>query len=156
MKRGLMRRKMGWVCGQLIWLRTHPLHVVWVRMLSRCLRPKDGRWADYGGRGISICQAWREDEAFFINWAINNGWEIGLEIDRENNNGSYEPTNCRFTTAAEEARNRRTSKLTHDQVREIRVRRLSGERGVDLASEFGVQPNIICGIHKNRIWKGVY
>ncbi len=61
------------------------------------------------GGGIKICEGWKKDVTVFYNWAINNGWAEGLQIDRINNNGNYEPANCRFVTPAINGLNRRNN-----------------------------------------------
>jgi hypothetical protein len=76
-------------------------------MKKRCYSPKDLAYKNYGGRGITICDEWRASPACFIEWAIQNGWRRGLEIDRRDNNGPYSPLNCRFVTRATNSRNTR-------------------------------------------------
>jgi hypothetical protein len=89
----------------------HPLHGVWCGMIRRCENTTDQAYPDYGGRGISICPEWREDFMAFYNWAMANGWEHGLEIDRyPNNDGNYEPTNCRIATRSMQLRNTRKNR----------------------------------------------
>lgn len=61
-------------------------------------------------RGIIICKEWLESPAIFVNWGLNNGWEKGLQIDREINDGNYEPSNCRFVTRTVNLANRRPYK----------------------------------------------
>ena len=78
-------------------------------MIDRCENTSAERYPDYGGRGISICKEWREDFDAFADWAKENGYEEGLTIDRINNDGNYEPGNCRWVTKREQNRNKRTS-----------------------------------------------
>jgi hypothetical protein len=63
----------------------------------------------YKDRGISVCEKWRRPEGKrdFIKWALNNGYKQGLEIDRINNDGNYDPQNCRFVTHAQNSANRK-------------------------------------------------
>jgi len=77
-------------------LSDHPLYSIWGSMKSRCLCINDPNYNNYGGRGIKVCDTWKEQFISFYEWAINNGWEKGLLLDRENNDGNYNPDNCRF------------------------------------------------------------
>jgi len=97
----------------------HALYSVWGNMKDRCLNTKHRFYNYYGGRGIKICKEWVNDSGEFINWALENGWDKGLEIDRIDNNGMYSPSNCRFITHKENTRNTRFSKLTSQDIKEI-------------------------------------
>ena len=77
-------------------------------MLHRCNDPKRKKYKDYGGRGISVCPEWN-DPNVFIDWAEQNGYEPGLQLDRIDNNGNYSPDNCRWLTPKENSRNRRNT-----------------------------------------------
>lgn len=88
-------------------LSKHPLFYVFSAMKYRCLHSKCKAYADYGGRGIIVCEEWVSDFSAFYNWAISNGWGIGLTIDRTNNDGNYEPSNCRWVTQSENMLNTR-------------------------------------------------
>lgn len=91
------------------------LYKIWTGMKQRCFNPNDTQYQNYGGRGIIICDEWRNDFTSFFNWATNNGYKEGLTIDRENVNGNYEPTNCRWATQKEQMRNTRFNRnLTID------------------------------------------
>ena len=82
----------------------------WNAMLARCYNKKGIGYARYGGRGIKVCDQWRNDFQSFANWAMSNGFSKRLQIDRINNEGDYEPSNCRFVTNRENGRNTRTFK----------------------------------------------
>lgn len=87
------------------------LYSAWNSMCRRCNNPKDHKYYRYGKRGISVCEEWIKDYNNFYNWSINNGYELGLSIDRINNDGNYEPSNCRWTTRKEQQRNMCRNKL---------------------------------------------
>ena len=80
------------------------LYRVWSSMKERCANPNNKRFQRYGGRGISVCQEWL-DFATFRAWSLASGYADGRTIDRVNNDGNYEPGNCRWTTRKEQNRN---------------------------------------------------
>jgi hypothetical protein len=79
-------------------LSKHPLYSVYKDMIRRCYDINCKAYKDYDGRGIIVCDEWKNDIFAFRHWAMNNGYEIGLQLDREINDGNYEPNNCRFVT----------------------------------------------------------
>lgn len=88
-------------------LTKHPLYSVWRGVLTRTIdNPNYEFYKNYYGRGIRVCDEWRKDFVSFYNWAISNGYKKGLELDRENNDGNYEPSNCRFVTPIVNCNNR--------------------------------------------------
>lgn len=90
-------------------LKRHPLYAIWRSMKARCLCHTAQQFKYYGGRGISICQEWKDDFKNFYDWAIKHGYKKGLSLDRINNNSDYKPSNCRWTTAKQQANNRRST-----------------------------------------------
>lgn len=78
-------------------------------MKQRCYRPKYEHFADYGGRGICVCDEWVHNYAAFRKWASQNGYDNGKSIDRIDPNGNYEPVNCRWVPLAEQQRNKRSN-----------------------------------------------
>lgn len=75
-------------------------------MRSRCENKSSSVYNHYGGRGILICKEWKESKLFFINWALKNGYNDNLSIDRINTNGNYEPSNCRWADWKTQINNR--------------------------------------------------
>lgn len=92
-----------------------PEYQVWVNMIQRCTNPKNNRYKHYGGRGITVCERWRKFENFYTDMGKRPN---GLSIDRINNNGSYEPKNCRWATSSEQQLNKRprTNKSGHKHI----------------------------------------
>ena len=187
--------------------RTHgqsrtPEHIVWLAMRNRCSNPKAPHFDRYGGRGIRVCDRWQNSFAAFLE--DMGPRPAGASIDRfPDNDGSYEKTNCRWATSAEQMRNtsktrlltngavtapmvdmaaivgidqdtiqmrlrrgwsevraltqpprtsRQRSKLSDDDVREIRKLRADGARPVDLARRFGVKAQTIVQIQKRQVF----
>lgn len=91
-------------------LTDHQLYNTWRGMIERCTYIKHVHYKHYGGRGISVCPKWH-DFLNFYNWAIENGWEEGLEIDRTLNDGNYTPQNCRFVSPTINKRNRSSNRI---------------------------------------------
>ena len=85
----------------------HSLYSVWSGIKDRCLNKNNTNYESYGGRGIKICDEWINDFSVFYKWAIDAGWEEGLDTDRINNDGNYEPSNCRFVTYQQNNENKR-------------------------------------------------
>ena len=82
------------------------LYRIWLNMKNRCNNPKFKQYDRYGGRGIKVCDLWSKDFMSFYEWAMNNGYEDTLTIDRIDNDKGYSPNNCRWVTKAENNKNR--------------------------------------------------
>lgn len=91
------------------------LYGIWHGIKDRCLNTNGKGYKNYGGRGIIICDEWKNDFISFYNWAMANGYRDDLSIDRINNNGNYEPLNCRWADNVTQQNNRRVNRyLTYN------------------------------------------
>lgn len=111
---------------------------IWTGMIQRCVNPRATEWENYGARGISVCEEWGD----FANFYSDMGdCPDGLTLDRINVNGNYEPSNCRWATYREQARNRRNN---------VTVLFMGEERCLsDLAAELGIPVNTMFYRYRN-------
>lgn len=82
---------------------------VWNGIKQRCYNQNNKQYKNYGGRGIKVCDEWVNNFELFYDWALNNGYEDGLQIDRIDVNGNYEPSNCRWVDRYVNNNNRRNN-----------------------------------------------
>lgn len=92
-------------------LNEHPLNSIWQGMKGRCNYSKHIGYMHYGGRGIKVCEEWEQSLQAFHDWSLSHGYLPGLQIDRINNNGNYEPKNCRWVTKTTNLRNMSTNRI---------------------------------------------
>lgn len=105
----------------------------WQHMISRCNNSKDISFKNYGGRGIKVCNEWLEYDNF-AKWSLENGFKEGLELDRIDVNGDYEPNNCRYITQLENRRNKRRTLKYEYNGQEMTLKEISELIGVAYAT----------------------
>lgn len=82
------------------------IYEIWCGIKKRCYNKKCKSYPNYGGRGISVCDEWKNNFLIFYEWSIKNGYKDFLQIDRIDTNGNYCPQNCRWSTPLEQQRNK--------------------------------------------------
>lgn len=126
-----------------------PTYRAWHSMLCRCYQPAQRSWKLYGGRGIVVCDRWRD----FKNFLADMGEKpLGLTLDRLDNDGNYEPSNCRWATALEQVRNRRCNKLSVEKAATIRRLHAGGATTKQLAEMMGAHENTIGAVLRGKSW----
>ena len=120
------------------------LYGTWRNIKNRTLNPKHKQYNDYGGRGITICDEWKNDFMSFYDWAMSNGYSDELSIDRIDNDGNYCPENCRWVSSNIQNRNKRIPKNN-----------TSGYKGVHFYKKSGKYIAKLC-VNRNSIYLGLY
>ena len=129
-------------------LRKHPLYKIWHWMLERCYSEYSTGYKNYGGRGISVCNEWRNSvKVFFLD--MSEGWKKGLQLDRSDNNGNYSKENCRWVTPKDNNRNKRNTKISVEKAAEIRK---SNKTTSILMIEYSVCRTTINNIKNHVSW----
>jgi len=118
-------------------------------MIDRCFNPKRAKYADYGGRGITVCARWLVFENFYADMGDRPS---GMSLEREDVDGNYEPGNCRWGTSREQSRNKRSTIVTFDDVQEIIGRFEHGEKRVSIARRFDIGAGYVGDIIRGKVW----
>jgi len=113
--------------------KEHPLYQTWASMKGRCYNPKASNFGNYGGRGITVCERWRNDFWAFVA-DMGEKPARGMSIDRMDGNKGYEPSNCRWATASEQNLNRRKPTITEKAIRG-RITSANTRRGAQRSDE---------------------
>jgi predicted XRE-type DNA-binding protein len=130
-----------------------PEYMTWRSMINRCTNPEHKNYKHYGGRGIKICHRWRTS---FINFYSDMGSKPfdSAQIDRIDNDGDYEPGNCRWVSCAENNRKSSRIVLSLKIAREIRNKIKSNNISQrQIATEYGTDQSTVSRIITNRIWR---
>lgn len=126
----------------------------WVSMFQRCNNPKNRNYKHYGARGIKVCERWYSFECFLKDMGER---PKGLTLDRKNNDGSYEPGNCRWATQEKQCRNSRLSKLYPLKVQVIKkLLKESKLMQKEIAEIFHVEPMTISNVNTGKTWGDIH
>lgn len=106
------------------------LYGIWQKMKGRCFNSNTPCYKRYGGRGITVCDEWKNGFQAFYEWSMSNGYSDDLTIDRIDNNGNYEPSNCRWVTNKEQSLNRRTNVIVQYNGKTMTLIEASQESGL--------------------------
>jgi hypothetical protein len=130
--------------------RRSPEYRAWSHMCDRCLNERSERYAAYGGRDIKVCTRWLKFENFLADMGER---PTGRSLDRIDNNGNYEASNCRWATVSEQARNKNYNKLSRAEVHEIRMLLQRGYSQREVAVEFNVSQSLISKLINQKYWR---
>lgn len=130
-----------------------PQYMVWITMKKRCYNRNYDEFHNYGGRGIKVCDRWRNSFSAFYQ-DMGSRPTKNHQIDRINNDGDYEPDNCHWVLPRTNASNRRTTKLDQNKVDQIRkLYRAGNVTQKNLAKKFGVTRDTISKIVRGKTWR---
>lgn len=125
-----------------------PMYYVWRAMISRCTLKSHPAYQRYGARGISVCDRWRDS---FVAFYADMGDRPSSEhsIDRINNDGNYEPGNCRWATKVQQQRNMRSNRVTAATAPLIRA---DSRSRAEVAAEYGIAETYVSQIRSGKRW----
>lgn len=123
---------------------------VWDSMVRRCHNPSHHAFKNYGARGITVCDKWKDFEGFFEDMGSQ---PAGMTLERKDNSLGYSKDNCKWATVAEQARNRRSTKLDENKVEHIKIMLENRVPQTVIAANFGVSRSNIGHIAQGSTWR---
>lgn len=140
------------------------LYRIWQDMKNRCRNPNIRSYKHYGGRGIDVNEEWKNSYSTFQSWALSNGYQDNLTINRIDNDGNYEPLNCEWITKADNNKkremprgeNNHRAKLTKQDIVTIRnILRRGTRTPTQLGHDYEVSDTTIRNIRDRKVWNNV-
>jgi hypothetical protein len=138
--------------GHMVGKKPSPTYSSWRAMLKRCYSPRNRSYADYGGRGIIVCERWRSFEPFLSDMGDR---PEGTSLDRIDVNGNYEPGNCRWLAVGQQQWNRRCSVLSPQLAQEIVGRHEHGESMASIGRRLGINRFTVNTVVRGLAWSSV-
>lgn len=127
-----------------------PTYESWLSMLVRVRHPERDKYNSWAGRGVTVCDRWLKFENFLEDMGER---PPGKSLDRfPDQGGNYEPSNCRWATRREQARNSKVTKISYETALEIALARFGGEASASIALRYGVSENLPNEIYRRRCW----
>lgn len=111
------------------------IYNIWNGMIGRCTHESYPSYKNYGAKGISVCEAWQSFETFY-EWAMANGYADNLTLDRQNNSGNYEPSNCKWSTMKEQQNNRKDNRVISFDGKTKTISQWAEETGINTHTLF--------------------
>jgi len=133
--------------------KTTQTYTSWSAMKSRCYNANDEHFHNYGGRGIKVCDRWLDS---FENFLADMGERPkGMTLDRIDNNGNYEPENCRWADAPTQKHNSRQTKLTPLAARVIKYCKFPNYTQKEIGAAFNISDSVVSEIKSGKLWRSV-
>lgn len=129
-----------------------PEYHVWAGMKKRCYNQNDAEFKNYGARGITVCDEWKNDFAQFLQ-DVGRRPRPSLTIERIDNNKSYERGNVTWATRADQVRNTRRTVINLEIAKQLKKLRSNGARSCDIATQFGISCSLVSCVVNGRSWR---
>jgi len=126
----------------------HRLYKVWNGMIHRCYNEKRDSYKHYGARGVTVCERWHDIKNFIED--MEHTFKEGLQLDRINNNGNYEPSNCRWVTTSQNAKNKRNSVEEQSDIDYVTFNKRINKWNVRLVFDSKLEAEIFAAQHLER------